>query len=342
MILMVAEMTAQPEVLMAAQTLPHIEEPVDLEQIDVIVEALGVNRRTLDRWSSQKVSEPITRYTRLVANVERTFLSWADVLTYCERNNKGRPLAQAQAYLAQGQSPDPTLSDVAKMSGAPIETVQTIQTLAPESIQTAQTAPVRTIQTAQISGPSTEELLVELRMLRASQEALAKEVSEKATALVASQQESAVLRETVRQLEQRLEGEKQRCLEERQRHQEELKRMDAQIFALQTTTDTRISELQASHEQLVEGLRAELAARRGEASEMRQAAERQQQREAALRWQTATNKRERDFAIAALGELQGASMWKRLTWRPPALELTDSIQGPETSIAVVELSQKEG
>ena len=44
-------------------------------------------------------------------------------------------------------------------------------------------------------------------MLRASQEALAKEVSEKATALVASQQESAVLRETVRQLEQRLEGE---------------------------------------------------------------------------------------------------------------------------------------
>ena len=118
--------------------------------------------------------------------------------------------------------------------------------------------------------------------------------------------------------------------------------MDAQIFALQTTTDTRISELQASHEQLVEGLRAELAARRGEASEMRQAAERQQQREAALRWQTATNKRERDFAIAALGELQGASMWKRLTWRPPALELTDSIQGPETSIAVVELSQKEG
>ena len=202
----------------------------------------------------------------------------------------------------------------------------------------------------------------QLEALRVQQGASRQEAAEQAAALVASQTEGAVLREKVSQLQQRLEAEQQRRHEER-------KRMDEQLFSLQTSADTRISELQAnadtriaalqanmeariaelqaaneqqlaSHEQQMLRLVSELTARRDEATQMRQASERQQQREALLRWKTATTERERDFAVAALGELQKASVWQRLTWRAPALELTDSAAAADPPAAIVDVTQE--
>lgn len=80
--------------------------------------------------------------------------------------------------------------------------------------------------------------------------------------------------------------------------------------------EARIAELKDSHRREVTNLQDELTARRGEASEMRQAAERQQQREAALRWQTATMKGERDSAITELRIWSGSSWYQRLMSRP--------------------------
>ena len=94
--------------------------------------------------------------------------------------------------------------------------------------------------------------------------------------------------------------------------------------------EERIRELKAGHSREVSSLQEELTARRGEASEMRQTAERQQQREAALRWQTATMKGERDQALAELVSWSGAGWFRRMLGRPriPETSEPESTENP--------------
>lgn len=94
---------------------------------------------------------------------------------------------------------------------------------------------------------------------------------------------------------------------ERIAHQRELHRLESLLG--QQSQDHR-----AQREELL----TELRARRTEAQEARAAAERQRQREAALRWQAGELRAQRDQSVALLQEWRQAGALKRLFSRPPA------------------------
>ncbi len=74
---------------------------------------------------------------------------------------------------------------------------------------------------------------------------------------------------------------------------------------------------------------------------MRQTAERQQQREAALRWQTATMKGERDHALTELKTWSGSSWLQRLIGRPRLPAVSEPIATKQPTLLDVTGSSDE-
>ena len=106
----------------------------------------------------------------------------------------------------------------------------------------------------------------------------------------------------------------------------EVEQLEARITELKSV----IARLTEAHQREVRVLTEELVARRGEASEARAAAEAQRQREAALRWQTAVMKGERDLALTELMSWSGAGWFRRMLGRPriPKASEPESTENP--------------
>jgi hypothetical protein len=340
---------------MAADTQAVTEEPNELAVTAEIAKVLGVSKRTLIRWSSAEVSDPIPRHLRTIHRIERACLNWADVLAYCERNHKTKEIERLRTHLGMIRTPDPVLSEwLAQSTATPSATpaavplatphpsvavpVATTVSL-PQVLPTAQTRDVAVPLAQTLALPNqdnrVEELSAELREVRAGRAELVKQVSELATSLVESRQGEAVLRETVKQLQQRLTTHKERLVAEVANSKERLSVEVERRLEERTRLDAQLHDLQISHDKEVQRLVNQLGVRQDEATEMRQATERQQQREVMLRALAAKTEQQRDFALAELGSLNEASAWKRLFWRP-SRALTASETQPTDVIEHIE------
>ena len=132
-------------------------------------------------------------------------------------------------------------------------------------------------------------------------------------------QETISLQAKVSRLSAQLQAAEDALQTARASHHREIALMEARLAEMVA----RIGDLQVAHSREIEGLREELVARRGEASEARAAAEAQRQREAALRWQTAAMKGERDQALAELVSWSGAGWLRRMLSKPRIPEAQD-------------------
>ncbi len=255
-----------------------------------VANRLGRSRRTVARWISASPEE-LTRYLfDQGAGQTRLYLSWSEVVSYCLK----RDLLPAESL---NFSPDAKLSDaISARDVAPdIPHDKGVDDTPVVSPPPDIVAPVAEDgDTHDTRGRSHRVQGV----MSGGEDTLRAEVARLSTLLSAT------------------EGARRR----------EVEQLEARITELKSV----IARLTEAHQREVRVLTEELVARRGEASEARAAAEAQRQREAALRWQTAVMKGERDLALTELMSWSGAGWFRRMLGRPriPKASEPESTENP--------------
>ena len=271
---------------MAAEPLPDAsvaDLPADALPADEVAVRLGRSRRSLTRWSSSHPEE-LPKYTQTAADGSaRVLFSWADVVAFCVSRQKSLPPGTLT------YKPDDSLSDALAAPvghGVGHDGGGAIVSDSPGVVSDAVTDSPGVVSDTVSDSP---------------------------------RQETISLQAKVSRLSAQLQAAEDALQTARASHHREIALMEARLAEMVA----RIGDLQVAHSREIEGLREELVARRGEASEARAAAEAQRQREAALRWQTAAMKGERDQALAELVSWSGAGWLRRMLSKPRIPEAQD-------------------